>query len=95
MNEIPAHIKAKVNDIDWNKTFIFEEIPIHVHTTSFERVQCSSCKYRERELGIEELLTKIKSNESVTSKGIVRTLSSITIIRGTFDDCIGIQKEYN
>ena len=45
MNQIPANIKSKVIDLDWSKTFKFEDIPCEHKPTAkaFEKVDCKKC----------------------------------------------------
>lgn len=95
---IPQHIKSKVEDKNWSLTFKFEEIPCShdIHAKEYEKVDCQKCKFDERETWLENTLTNQDANQTVKDKdGNDKTLSKITVVRGKFDDCIGIQKEFN
>lgn len=101
MNEIPNHIKSKVTDKDWSLDFIFEDM-MCTHTQGakeYEKVNCDKCKFDKREAWLEQTLDKQDVNEKTSFKDdkgqtVTQTLSKITVIRGTYDDCIGIQKEF-
>jgi len=102
MNSIPNHIKSKVKDKDWSLDFIFEDMPCS-HTQGakeHEKVNCDKCKFDKREAWLEQTLEAQDPNEKTTYKNeqgktITATLSKITVVRGSYDDCIGITKEYS
>lgn len=81
--------------------FIFEDMPCN-HTQGakeHEKVHCDKCKYDKREAWLESTLEAQDANETTTykddkGKTITATLSKITVVRGSYDDVIGIQKEF-
>lgn len=91
--DIPTHIKGKVSDKNWNDVFIFEQMPcMHkADAVEFEKIDCDKCNFDKRETWLEDTLTK----QDVNEKQGIKTLSKIIVIRGRFDDCIGIQKEFS
>jgi len=99
--KIPDKIKSKVKDKDWNLDFIFEDMNCN-HTQGakeYERVHCDKCKFDKREVWLEQTLEAQDPNEKTSfkddkGKTITQTLSKITVIRGIYDDVIGIQKEF-
>ena len=97
MDKIPDQIKDKVKDIDWSKNFIFEDMPCDHDPEAKDHVKinCDKCNFDKRELWLENALTKQNKDEKTKDdKGNILTLNKITVIRGKFDDCIGIQKEF-
>ena len=97
MNEIPAHIADKVDDKNWNDTFIFENMTCgHNHNSNeFETLNCDHCKCVKRENWLEECLSNCNSNETLTTEDKTETLTKIVVARGKFDDVIGITKVFN
>jgi len=101
MNQIPNHIKSKVKDKDWSLDFVFESLPCS-HTqgaTHYEKSVCERCKYDQREAWLENSLEKQDINEKhqyqdADGKTITATLSKIIVVRGSYDDVIGIEKEF-
>jgi len=101
MNQIPNHIKSKVKDKNWELDFIFEDMNCN-HTQGakeYEKLSCDKCKFDKREVWLEQTLQAQDPNEKTTykddkGKTITATLSKITVIRGTYDDVIGITKEF-
>lgn len=101
MNKIPNHIKNKVQDIDWSNDFIFEVMPCthKQDAKEYEKVNCNKCNFDKREQWLENTLEKQEDKETITvvndqKKSITKTLAKITVMRGKFDDCIGIQKDF-
>lgn len=97
LTEIPAKIKSKVVDKNWNDTFLFEEMPCNHDPNAKEhvKVDCEKCNYDKREIWLEQELTKMTGNETIlNAQGIPITLFKITVNRGRYDDVMGIAREY-
>lgn len=96
ITEIPKHIKAKVEDIDWSKTFAFEEMPEHQHTR-IEEIDCQNCQHKliQREEWLENYLSTVSATKPITDpiKKTTTPLKKITVLRGKYEDCIGIVEE--
>jgi len=97
MNQIPNKIKSKVTDKDWSLDFIFESMPCN-HTQGakeYEKVNCDKCKYDKREAWLENFLENQDPNEKIKDQnGQDITLKNIKVVRGAYDDCIGVINEY-
>lgn len=102
MEEIPNKIQSICKDKNWSLDFIFESIPCD-HTQDakeYEKLSCIKCNCDKREAWLEQILEKQNPDEKVNSIDIegnptIITLKKITVVRGLFDDCIGIQKEFD
>lgn len=96
MTEIPAAIKDIVQDKDWNETFIFEEMPCNhkANAKPHEKIDCPKCTFDNRELWVESELTKAKKTDTTETDSGTKTIKSIKVIRGKYDDAIGIQREW-
>lgn len=98
LTHIPNPIKNKVIDKDWTKVFIFEEMPCK-HTQDalqYEKLDCERCQANEKETWLENTLAKQDPNATITDKdNKILTLSKITVKRGKYDDCVGIQCDWN
>lgn len=102
MNEIPGHIKDKVEDKNWNEVFIFENMSCghNQNSNDFEKLNCDHCTCIKRENWLEECLTKCSSNETFEKTDLkgnktTQTLQKIIVKRGKLDDVIGISKVWN
>ena len=98
LDKIPDKIKSKVEDKEWSLIFKFEEMCCShpINAKEFEKVNCEKCLFDERETWLETTLTNQDNKENTKDKdGNDKTLSKIIIIRGRYDDCIGIQKEFS
>ena len=101
MNVIPAKIKDKVIDLDWSKEFTFESMPCQHEPNAAKHIikNCEVCQFKEREIWLETVLTNIEPLEKFTNTDLagvktLKTLHKIIVVRGKFDDCVGIQREY-
>lgn len=98
MKQIPTKIKNLVIDKNWNDTFIFEEMECE-HSPNIKehvKVNCNKCNYDKREVWLETILDNITGKETYIDKNNKsHTISKIKIIRGVYDDVIGIEKEYD
>lgn|GEM_PF-4082000 len=81
---------------------VFESIN-HTHsenTNQLDIKNCTKCAFESREQWLENTLQKQDANEKlnyfdpILKKSVTKTLTKITVIRGKFDDCIGIQKDF-
>lgn len=98
LTEIPNNIKSKVLDKDWSLNFKFEDMPCNhpIDAKDFLKVNCEKCNYDERETWLETTLSNQSLTEKIKEKdGTERTLSKIIVLRGRYDDCMGIQKEFS
>lgn len=102
LSEIPPQIAAKVEDKDWSLTFIFEEMPCkhQPDAPQHEKIDCIKCQSDDREKWLEAQLTDQDPKEKrffVNDDGSSTQLklSKITVKRGKYDDCIGIEASWN
>ena len=94
LDKIPAQIAAKVEDKDWALTFIFENMPCsHPPTAAeFEKIDCLKCKIDVAEKWIEQTLTDTTGTETTKDKmGNILNLQKIVVMRGKYDDVIGLE----
>lgn len=97
LDAIPQHIKSKVIDKDWSQTLIFELIPCthKSDAAEFEKVDCLKCKIDTSEKWLESYLTAIKPNKTIEIDGKTLALTSMRVVRGKFDDCIGVESVWD
>ena len=97
LDKIPDHVKSIVEDKNWNEIFIFEEMTCNhsQNAKKFEKVNCLKCNFDERETWLETELTNQNLNQQITIENIPKKLKKIKVLRGSYDDCIGIEKEWD
>jgi len=97
MNEIPNKIKGIVQDLNWNDNFIFENMDCN-HTPEAKehlKVDCQKCEFDKREIWLEEKLNSMTGEETIKDReNKIHKISKITVVRGKYNDCIGINYEY-
>ena len=94
MDKIPSKISNIVKDKEWSETFIFESMECsHSDTASkSDKVDCLRCNCDSREIWLEDLLTTADLKETLIVGKKTQILKEIIVIRGKFDDCIGVEK---
>jgi nitrate reductase beta subunit len=95
--EIPKKIKSLVSDLDWNNEFIFEDMDCEHAPEAKEhvKVDCQKCQFDKRELWLENHLDKLTGEETIKDKdNKIHKISKLIVIRGRYNDCIGVQTEY-
>lgn len=95
--DIPIKVKHLVIDINWNNNFIFESMDCQHSLDAKEhiKVDCIRCKFDKQEFWLEKTLSEINPTEESKEKNETFTLSKIIVVRGKYDDCIAIQKEFS
>lgn len=98
LTAVPNKIKSKVTDMDWSLTFKFEEMPCNHPENAAEHIKadCPKCQFDSRELWLENHLNTLTGQETTLDKdGNPKQLQKIIVLRGRYDDCMGIQTEWS
>jgi hypothetical protein len=98
LDKIPSHVSNKVEDKNWSEIFIFEDMLCnHTHNAKeYEKIDCVKCQCEKKEKWLENELINFDNNktiENTLTKKLEKPIK-IKVIRGKFDDCIGIQTEW-
>lgn len=96
LDTIPAKAGGKVIDKDWSEVFAFEQFPDCQHSNKKQEIDCVDCveKLYAREKWLENYLQNIDKEVILDLDGnIIGGVSKVKVVRGRYDDCIGIITE--
>lgn len=98
---IPQAVKDKLEDKRFGKEHAFEELVCnHTDMTRLKMLNCVRCRYNKREIEAETIVNSLTGSEQTDYTDMLgvttqKTLSKLTIIRGSNDDVLGYQWEWN
>tara|TARA_R110000744_G_scaffold20703_1_gene54232 strand:+ start:130 stop:390 length:261 start_codon:yes stop_codon:yes gene_type:complete len=85
-------MKLKINDtLKSKEIFKYKKMK---HDESV--LVCVHCTYEERELWLNETISKLKDTDKVWNKKekVFKTIKSVRVVRGLLDDVIGVETQW-